>query len=185
MWEYHLYAAAQSFCYTPNPPLQYLILNAWNISNSIKYCGTMYAAALYFLKPLQYLIHRYVELSNSIKYCGMTGGKTLRISLVLLESTKNKQGFYQNKTTLYEERKRNEAPRRRKLTGFSPVGKANRGKTQSLTFAHLCWILGRCHRSVVSVFVLNVLSWILVCNTCRCALYSVGAVGDAMTRKRL
>ena len=124
MWEYHLYAAAQSFCYTPNPPLQYLILNAWNISNSIKYCGTMYAAALYFLKPLQYLIHRYVELSNSIKYCGMTGGKTLRISLVLLESTKNKQGFYQNKTTLYEERKRNEAPRRKKLTGFSPVGKA-------------------------------------------------------------
>ena len=68
---------------------------------------------------------------------------------VQLESTKNEQGFYQNKTTLYEERKRNEAPRRKKLTGFSPVGKANRGKTQSLTFAHLCWILGRCHRSVL------------------------------------
>ena len=34
-----------------------------------------------------------------------------------------------NKTTLYEERKRNEVPRG-KLAGFSPVGKANRGKTK-------------------------------------------------------
>ena len=99
----------------------------------------------------------------------------MSVSLLLLsklESTKNEQGFYQNKTTLYEERKRNEAPRRKKLTGFSPVGKANRGKTQSLTFAHLCWILGRCHRSVLSVFVLNVLSWILVCSTC-CRVHEV------------
>ena len=65
-----------------------------------------------------------------------------------LESTENEQGFYQNKTTLYEECKRNEAPRRKKLTGFSPVGKA-KGETQSLIFAQLCWILGRCHRSVL------------------------------------
>ena len=91
---------------------------------------------------------------------------------------------------LYEERKRNEAPRRKKLTGFSPVGKANRGKTQSLTFAHLCWILGQYRRSVVmfSVFVLNVLFWILVCNTCRSArIKYVGRknISDVVSRKRL
>ena len=113
-----------------------------------------------------------------------------KIIIAKLESTKNEQGFYQNKTTLYEERKRNEAPRRKKLTGFSPVGKANRGKTQSLTFAHLCWILGRYRRSVVmfSVFVLNVLFWILVCNTCRSArIKYVGRknISDVVSRKRL
>ena len=101
-----------------------------------------------------------------------------------------------NKTTLYEERKRNEVPRRKKLTGFSPVGKANRGKTQILTFAHLCWILGRCHRSVLCLrtqrFILDsgmqhvslprayykkyVPDFVVVPTFC---------VGDAMTRKRL
>ena len=41
-----------------------------------------------------------------------------------------------NKTTLYEERKRNEVPRG-KLAGFSPVGKANRGKTK-VWCSHSC-----------------------------------------------
>ena len=35
-----------------------------------------------------------------------------------------------NKTTLYEERKRNESAKVQTVKGFSPVGEANRGKTK-------------------------------------------------------
>ena len=41
-----------------------------------------------------------------------------------------------------------QAKRRNWLGGFSPVGKA-KGENQSLIFAQLCWILGRCHRFVL------------------------------------
>ena len=70
-------------------------------------------------------------------------------------------------TTLYEERKRNEAPRRKLMGGFPPLAKPTGGGKPKFDLRTVVLdSRGRCHRSVLYPRTQR-LSWILVFNTCR------------------